>query len=513
MLKNPSLPAATGHVTKGADIPFMSPLRPKTSGPRLFTSLCCAVTLLRGAVPGFAAASDSPAAKYFRSDAGVALSPGALPANLETPEALRWRVPLDGGHSTPIVQSGRIFLTSYRTDSRELATVALDEATGKILWRKALVPEKVEQTHEIGSPATATIACDGKRLFAFFGSAGLFCYDLDGKKLWEKRLGPFRDEYGAGSSPIVFDNKVILSQDHDIDSFVLALDAADGHQVWKTARPDAVRSYSTPMIWNHDGHPQLLVAGALQLSAYDPASGERLWWQNGLARIVIPTPVASGPTIYMASWAPGGDTGKRVTFLPWPDALAKWDANHDGKLSKTEIDDHEVLERFFRMDLDQDGALNRDEWERHAAFFTRAENSVLAIKPTGRGELPPSALSWKHTRGIPYVPTPVLDHNILWMVKDGGIVTKLDAATGRLLQEERVPGVGRYFASPAAGDGKVYFASESGSVSVVAAEPEWRVISTREFHEKIFATPVLERGRLYLRTESALYSFQGTAKP
>jgi outer membrane protein assembly factor BamB len=99
------------------------------------------------------------------------------------------------------------------------------------------------------------------------------------------------------------------------------------------------------------------------------------------------------------------------------------------------------------------------------------------------------------------------------MVKDGGIVTKLDAATGRLLQEERVPGVGRYFASPAAGDGKVYFASESGSVSVVAAEPEWRVISTREFHEKIFATPVLERGRLYLRTESALYSFQGTAKP
>jgi outer membrane protein assembly factor BamB len=451
--------------------------------------------------------------KYFRSDSGVARSEGSLPANLETPEALRWRVPLDGGHSTPILAGGRIFLTTYRPESRELATVALDEATGKPVWRNALVPEKIEQTHEIGSPATATVACDGKRLFAFFGSAGLFCYDLDGKKLWEKRLGPFRDEYGAGSSPILFDNKVILSQDHDIDSFVVALDAADGHQLWKSARPDAVRSYSTPMIWKQDGRAQLLVAGALQLSAYDPVSGDRLWWLNGLARIVIPTPVASGPAIYMASWAPGGDTGKRVSFLAWPAAIAKWDVNHDGKLARSEVDDREVLERFFRMDLDQDGLLNQDEWERHAAVFTRAENSVLAIKPAGRGELPQSVVTWKYGRGVPYVSTPVLDHGILWMVKDGGIVTKLDAATGRLLQEERVPGVGRYFASPVAGDGKVYFAGESGTVSVVAAEQEWRVISTREFHEKIFATPTLERGRLYLRTESALYCFQGTPKP
>jgi outer membrane protein assembly factor BamB len=450
---------------------------------------------------------------YFRADAGVARSAGSLPANLEAPEALRWRVPLDGGHSTPILAGGKIFLTTFRPDSRELATVALEEATGKLVWRKPLVPEQVEQTHEIGSPATASVACDGQRVFAFFGSAGLFCYDLNGKKLWKKRLGPFRDEYGAGSSPIVFDGKVILSQDHDIDSFVIALDAVDGRQVWKSARPDAVRSYSTPMIWKQDGRPQLLVAGALQLCAYDPANGERLWWQNGLARIVIPTPVASGPTIYMASWAPGGDTGKRVSFLAWPAAIAKWDGNRDGKLAKTEIDDREVLERFFRMDLDQDGKLDQNEWERHAAFFTRAENSVLALKPSGRGELPPGAVNWKYSKGVPYVPTPVLDHGILWMVKDGGIVTKLDAATGRLLQEERVPGVGRYFASPVAGDGKVYFAGESGSVSVVAAEPEWRVISTREFHEKIFATPALENGRVYLRTEAALYCFQGAAKP
>jgi outer membrane protein assembly factor BamB len=446
---------------------------------------------------------------YFRSDAGVAHAPASLPSSFDAPETLRWRVPLDPGRSTPVLHDGRIYLTAYHAESKELATVALDGTNGRLLWRSLIIPERVEQTHPIGSPATATVACDGQRLFTFFGSAGLFCHDLEGHKLWEQRIGPFRDEYGAGSSPIVFDGKVIVSQDHDIDSFLAAFDAATGRLLWKNPRPDAVRSYSTPVVWIQDGRPEILVAGALQLSAYDPATGERLWWFNGLARIVIPTPVISGPTIYMASWSPGGDAGKRLALDPWATALDKWDKNHDGKLSREEIDDKEVLDRFTRMDLDQDGLLNQQEWEHHAVFFRRAQNAMLAIKPSGRGELGESTVIWKHSRGVPYVATPVLDHGILWMVKDGGIVTKLDARSGRLLQEERVETFGNYFASPVAGDGKVYVASESGTVSVIAAEPEWRVISSHEFHEKIYATPALDHDRLYLRTEKALYCFIG----
>jgi len=157
--------------------------------------------------------------------------------------------------------------------------------------------------------------------------------------------------------------------------------------------------------------------------------------------------------------------------------------------------------------LNQDGLLEQKEWERHAAVFSRAQNAVLAIKAKGRGELPDSAVVWKHAKGVPYVATPIVDNGILWMVKDGGIVTKLETATGKLLQEERVPGVGNYFASPVAGDHKVYFASESGTVSVVRADKEWNVISSHDFHEKIFATPALENGHLYLRTEQALYAF------
>jgi len=170
-----------------------------------------------------------------------------------------------------------------------------------------------------------------------------------------------------------------------------------------------------------------------------------------------------------------------------------------------------VLDRFYRMDLDQDGLLNEHEWNRHAEVFRRAQNAILAIRPDGNGELSDQAVVWKHNRGAPYVATPVLDHGIRWVVKEGGIVHKLDAASGELLQEERVPGVGNYFASPVAGDGRVYFCSESGTVSVVAAQRDWRVISSRDFHEKIYATPCLVGDRLYLRTEQALYCFHGAA--
>ncbi|MBU6400680.1 MAG: PQQ-binding-like beta-propeller repeat protein [Verrucomicrobia bacterium] len=461
-----------------------------------------------GVLAWTACAADST---YFRSDAGVAApGSGPLPADLDAPDTLCWRVPLEPGHSTPILADGRIFLTTYRAASRELATVALDQRSGRTLWRRAITVQHVEQTHPLGSPATATPACDGRRVFVFFGSHGLMAYGLDGRQLWDRPLGPFQDEYGAGSSPVLVGDRVVINQDHDTGSFLAAFDAATGQLIWKTARPDAVRSYSTPALWTHNGHSELLVAGALELAAYDPADGRRLWWINGLARIVIPTPVPAGERIYMASWAPGGDTGRRLALDAWPAALAKWDKNHDGKLSKAEIGDPEVLDRFYRMDLDQNGVLDEQEWNRHAEVFRRAQNAVLALQPsTDRGELPAGDVLWKYQRGIPYVATPLLDRGILWMAKEGGIVTRLDAADGRVLSTERAAGIGNYFASPVAGGGKVYLASEPGVVSVVAEQPDWKVISSRNFHERIYATPVIAGDRIYLRTEQALYCFRG----
>lgn len=447
---------------------------------------------------------------YFRSDAGVASTNiGPLPDRFDAPTKLRWRTHVDSGQSSPIISNGRIFLTMYRAADRELATVAIDAESGKVLWKQKAPSERIEEIHPtMGSPAAATPACDGERLFVFFGSCGLICYDLDGRKLWEHSLGPFRDEYGASSSPMLIDDKVILCEDHDIDSFLMALDARTGKKIWKSPRPNAVRSYATPMIWTSAGRKQLLVPGALELAAYDPANGEKIWWVNGLARIVIPAPIPVGDTIFMASWAPGGDVGARVSFDPWKAALERWDKNKDGKLSKSEIDDRNVLERYNRMDLNDDRVVDQPEWERQAAVFRRAENAVLALKPTGRGDLTEKAVAWKHQRGIPYVSSPIVHNGILWMVKDGGIVTRLDAATGRLLSDERLPGPGGYYASPVAGDGKIFFASEGGVVSVVANEPEWRVISSHKFEGKIYATPVLTGKRVLIRTADYLSCFE-----
>src|SRR2546421_414107 len=294
--------------------------------PRLLKQLLF-VCVMAATAASIAAAADS---KYFRSDEGVAgSSSGPLPDNLDAPGALLWRVRLDPGHSTPVLVKDRIFLTTYRAESKELAALALDRQTGQTLWRSAITAERVEQTHPIGSPATATPACDGQRLFVFFGSYGLVCYDLDGRKLWEHPLGPFQDEYGAGSSPVLIDGKIVLNQDHDIDSFLAAFDPATGRTVWRTARPGAVRSYSTPAIWPHAGRQELLVAGALELASYDPADGRKIWWVNGLARIVIPTPVPDGDLIYMASWAPGGHAARRVGLDLSPDPLARGGKNKD----------------------------------------------------------------------------------------------------------------------------------------------------------------------------------------
>ena len=211
--------------------------------------------------------------------------------------------------------------------------------------------------------------------------------------------------------------------------------------------------------------------------------------------------------VYMASWSPGGDAGQRLALDSWETALQKWDANKDGLLAKAEINNPEVLDRFFRMDLDQSGTLDHHEWDRHAEVFRRAQNAILALKPSGHCELSDGDVVWKYQRGVPYVATPVAHHGSVWMVKDGGIVTRIEARTGRVLSEERLPGMGNYYASPVAADGKIYFASELGVLSVVSAGSEWKVLAKYEFHEKINSTPLLHDGRLFVRTDKAIYCF------
>lgn len=478
----------------------------------------CFITLACLGLTSLGADSPADESEWFRRDHGLVEPGQMLPGDLSRDARLLWRVPVDRGISTPCVFGDSIYLTTYREAEKELATVALDRTTGQQRWRNVVPTKQLELFHVTGSPAASSPACNGRQVFAFFGSYGLLCYDLDGKLLWEHRLGPFQDEFGATSSPVLVDDKVILNEDHDIDSFLIALNQATGEVVWKTPRENATRSYSTPLVLRTaegPGQPettQIIVAGALQLSAYDPSTGKKLWWYDGLSRIVDSTPVVANGLIYVATWTPGGDPGERIAMEPFAEALKTWDKNADGEVGEQELPaDSEVVPRFFRMDLNQDHKLNQREWEQHASVFERAQNVAVAIQPGSQagqaGPLPAGHARWVFGRGLPTVPSSVVYDGVLYMVKDSGIITSLDAATGKLLKQGRSEGRGNYYASLIAGDGKVWMISESGVLTVLKAGREWEILSSHDFGERILATPVVRDGQVLIRTDDALHCF------
>jgi len=443
---------------------------------------------------------------YFRRHGGVSDDEKlALPDRFEKGKGSVWRQELGPGHSTPCIHGKHIFLTTF--EEKELATVALDRATGKVLWRQVAPAKDLEKVHESGSPAACTPACDGERVYSFFGSYGLLCYDLKGDLKWSRRLGPFQDEFGANSSPVLADGKVILNQDHDIGSFLLALDAKTGEVAWRMEREGFTRSYATPVVWEADGRKEIVVAGALRLVAYDPANGSERWWVDGLARIVNPTPVVADGLLYVSGWTPGGDEGERIRMEPWDEATKTWDKNSDGKLTRDELPPGEVSSRFYRIDLNQDSSIDRGEWEKYARVFDLAQNGALAIRPGGAGDVTKTHVVWEYRKGVPFVPSPVVYRGVVYLVRDGGIITALDAKSGAVLKQGRAGSAGKYYASPAAGDGKVYLASEPGVITVLRAGNDWEILSTHDLGERVTATPVITGGTIYLRTERALYAF------
>ena len=299
---------------------------------------------------------------------------------------------------------------------------------------------------------------------------------------------------------------------HDLDSFLIAMDQKTGETLWKVAREDATRSYSTPVLLVRNGMKEILVAGSLQLAAYDAATGKKRWWYNGISRILDSTPVIQDGIVYVASWTPGGDPGERIAMEKFPDALEKYDKNSDKRISREELPSASpVIDRFFRIDLNQNEQLEEEEWNRHAVVFERAQNVAIAIDPgtsaTG-GELTSRFVKWTVTRGLPTVPSSVVYDGVMTMVKDSGIVSLVDIATGQILHQGRAEGRGNYYSSLVAGDGKVFLASESGVMTILKAGREWTVLSSHDFGERMMATPVISHGTIIIRTDEALYSFE-----
>lgn len=458
-------------------------------------------------VSALASAADWPQFRGPQSS-GRAQSDSALPTDIGPDKHVVWKTELPPGHSSPAIVGDKIFLTAVR-DKEHLETICLDRASGKILWRVEAPHKTLEKIHGIGSYAQPSPAADAERVVVLFGSSGLYCYDHDGQKLWHRPMGPFNDEFGAAASPIIVEDRVLLCQDHDTGSFLAAYDKTTGQPIWQTDRSEFSRGYCTPVMVTVDGQRQIVVAGTLRVCGYDWNTGKELWTVRGLSRVNCITPVVGDDgTLYAAGWSAGGEAGDRIAMEPWDDFTFQYDADKSGTLSEKEVGASAALKtRFTQCDRDKDGQVTQREYNEFQMLFDRSQNVVLAIKPGARGDASESHIRWKYDKFVPFCASPLLADGRLFTIKDGGILTCLDAATGKVHKSGRVTGTSNYYASPAGGDGKVYLLSQRGTLSVVAAQDQWKVIHSAEFGEDCYASPAIVDGRIYLRTSGHLYCF------
>jgi outer membrane protein assembly factor BamB len=429
-----------------------------------------------------------------------------LPREIGPHKNLIWATDLPGGHSSPVVVEDRIFLTAER--GKHLVTLALERSSGKILWERDSGNDHLEEIHQIGSHAQGSPVADSERVVTFFGSCGLFCYDHCGRLLWKLPLGPFKNNYGAASSPILVGDLVILNQDHDIDSFLIAVDKRSGKVVWKTDRSEFPRGFSTPIVWTNEGQEEIVVSGGLRVCAYSPDRGRELWTVHGSARTCSMTPVVgTDGTLFVTEWTPGGDETDRIVAEPFAAMAARYDTNKNHQLERDEIPPGPLATRFDQIDRDKNGHITAREYDWARNIFNSATNTTLAISPGARGDATSTHVRWRYAKNLPYVPSPIFYGDHLYMVKSGGIVSCVDAAGGKLLKQKRAPGAHDYYSSPVIGDGKLLIIDKTGIATLFGATPELKLLSTANFDEPTFATPAIVDGRIYLRTSQKLYCF------
>jgi len=437
---------------------------------------------------------------------GVASERGRLPAKLSLDDHLLWDVKVAKGHSSPVIQDGRLYLTSF--DGERLKTVAIDAASGKRLWEAVAPHEKLESIHRIGSRATSSVATDGKSVVSFFGSCGLFCYDTEGKQRWHVPMGPFNNQFGATSSPVLVEGRVVLIEDHDTGSFLATYDSETGKQLWRTERPNFRRNYCSPVIWEVDGKKQIVITGTAHVMGYDLQTGRQIWTVRGLCRVVSNTPVVGDDgNLYVAS-SGGGSTPPQPAF----DQLVKTsDANGNGMLESDELPRSSIKGFFGQFDRDANGSLDRKEYESIREIFEISQTVAMSIRPGGEGDVTDTHVRWTSTRQIPRNASPVYFDGHFFLVKDGGILTCLNAKTGEETKRGRLADTGKYFSSPIIVDGKLIVCSDRGHVSVVSAGADWQLLSDFRLSADIYATPAFADGRLYIRTVERIYCLTDNA--
>jgi len=388
--------------------------------------------------------------------------------DVEAKRHIAWSTTIPGlGHSSPIVWGDRIYVTTAvssdpksvfqyplegqldrRTDlsKHRFMLFCLDRRTGKILWQSVaaeLAPRVARHPHNTYASATPTT--DGKRVVAFFGSEGLYAFDMDGKLLWKQDTGPLDQgafdlpdyQWGSASSPIIYKDLVIVQCDQQKGSFIAAFDAATGKPAWRTPR-EALPSWSTPTVYEGTARAELVTNGTEYFRGYDPASGSELWRIRGTSMISVPTPFAAHGLIYLASG------------------------------------------------------------------YYRFVQPIVALKPGAVGEVKPDMMAWRTEKGAPYLPTPIVYGDYFYAFNHRGILTVYGSQSGQRIYEQRLA-PGAFSSSPVATAGRLYAASEDGDVYVVKAGPSFELLATNKMGEVVMATPAIADGMLIVRGLSHVF--------
>ena len=454
----------------------------------------------------------------FKGPGGLGVASGntPLPDKLDVETNLIWKTEIPHGISSPCIWRDRIFLTGM--SGTELETFCIDRNTGEILWRQQAWYEFIERVHRSNSTASPTPVTDGERVYIYLGSCGLLCYDVDGNEVWDRIMRTPQNRYGSAASLILAEGRLIFCNDNADDSYLEAIDSETGETIWHIERPDYIESWTTPFYWNNKGVDEILINGAGFLNAYALEDGRELWSLPGVTYEPCVTPTIGEGFVFVTSYNMKLNS-EAIRPPEWTDLLAELDTDGNGELtlketkpnksviSRADADgegDHPLWGFHKYLDADTSGAINRAEWQKLLDWIDTFpyENALMAIKPDASAEI-----VWRVEKGIPECPSPLYYDGHVIMVKNGGLTTCVDAKNGEIQFSEYLGAGGPYYASPVAGDGKIYAASVRGTVTVFKAGKKLKVISRNDLGERISATPALVDGKIYVRTDKHLYAF------
>jgi outer membrane protein assembly factor BamB len=430
---------------------------------------CLLVVFLIGAWAAVHAADQWP--QFRGTQAGVAADHPDLPDSWSTTENVRWATPIPGlGWSSPVVWGEHVFVTAViNTAASEAPKPGLyigdwpaskaphrsmvydiDVASGRIRWEREVSNSPPAQAkHLKNSYASETPVTDGERIYVYFGNAGLFVFDMTGRPVWSKPIGPFKTRFnwGTGASPVLHGDRVYIVNDNDERSFLAAYDKRTGAEVWRVNRQEG-SNWATPFVWAHPGRTEIVTSGSDRVRSYD-TTGTLLWELTGMSTISIPTPFTSHGLLYLNSGYIGD--AKRPTYAIRPGA-----------------------------------------------------SGDISLKP---GETSNQFVAWSSPSGAPYNPTPIVFGDLYYTLFDRGFFTSQDARTGKeVYGRQRVSTEASGFtASPWAYNGNIFALSEDGDTFVIRAGLEFAVLRKNSLGEMALATPAVAGGSLFVRTASKLY--------